>query len=63
MKLNTARPALTAALLTSAAPAVATTPHDTSRPSTPNTCIKLNRGEWNACNSGAGNLPYLVSVR
>ena len=65
MKLSTALPALTAALLISAAPAMATTPHDTSRPSTPNTCIELNRGDWNACNvgnSGAGNLPYRAVV-
>jgi len=30
-------------------------------PSTPNSCIALNGGDWNACNvgnNGRGNLPY-----
>jgi hypothetical protein len=36
------------------------TPHH-SQPSTPNQCILLNHGDFNACNvgnSGRGDLPY-----
>jgi len=39
--------------------AVATSP--ASRPSSPNSCIELNHGDWNACNvgnSGSGDKPY-----
>ncbi len=38
-------------------------PNDTSPPTTPNACIELNQGDWNACNvgnSGRGDLPYRV---
>ena len=34
-------------------------------PSTPNACIRVNGGDWNACNvgnSGRGDLPYQPPV-
>jgi hypothetical protein len=61
MKVKTALLAPAAALLLSAAPTLASPPSTASRPSTPNSCIELNRGDWNACNvanSGAGGLHY-----
>jgi len=36
-----------------------------ARPSTPNACITVNGGDWNACNvgnSGRGDLPYQPPV-
>jgi hypothetical protein len=62
MKLRTALPAVTAVLVFGAAPALASAgPSNPSRPTTPNSCIELNHGDYNACNvgnSGRGDLPY-----
>jgi hypothetical protein len=58
MKNKSALLTLVAVLLCSTAPALAATPEPTS---TPDSCIELNHGDFNACNvgnSGAGNLPY-----
>jgi hypothetical protein len=63
MKLKSPALALGAALLCSAAPALAATP-STSRAGTPNTCIERNHGDWNACNvdnSAAGNRAYQIT--
>jgi hypothetical protein len=41
--------------------AVAASPPPSHRPATPNQCIALNGGDYNACNvgnSGRGDLPY-----
>ena len=52
-----------------AAAILAGTPSGTAAPatpSTPNECIALNRGDWNACNvgnSGRGDLPYRPTGR
>jgi hypothetical protein len=62
MKIRTALPAVAVVLLFGAAPSVASAPHsDTAHPDTPDSCIELNQGDWNACNvgnSGRGDLPY-----
>jgi hypothetical protein len=45
---------------------MASAPDTTSRPSTPNSCIELNQGDWNACNvgnSGRGDRPYKPVMR
>lgn len=62
MKVATLLPALAAVLVFGAAPSLASpTPKGTPRSTTPNSCIDLNHGDWNACNvgnSGRGDLPY-----
>ena len=47
--------------LVCAVPSVAAITSDGSQTSTPNSCIELNHGDWNACNvgnSGSGSAPY-----
>ncbi len=62
--------ATTGALLTtttsSGSTPARTGPASTSRSWTPNDCIRLNGGDFNACNvgnSGRGDLPYGVHPR
>jgi hypothetical protein len=62
MIIATILPTVAAVLVFGAAPSLASTPsrHNDHRV-TPNTCIKLNHGDFNACNvgnSGRGDLPY-----
>jgi hypothetical protein len=60
MKTKTVLLSLAVALLCSA-PAAASAAGASAKPATPNSCIELNHGDWNACNvgnSGAGNRPY-----
>ena len=55
-------PALALAAVLAASPAAATASPVT--PSTPNSCIIANGGDWNACNvgnSGQGDLSYLLA--
>ena len=66
MKITTTALAIAATLWLSAAPSLAAPTADHSRPGTPNSCIALNKGDWNACNvgnSGAGDKPYRKVVR
>ena len=61
MKTTTTALAVAATLLLSAAPSLAAPTMDRPGSSTPNSCIELNKGDWNACNvgnSGAGDKPY-----
>ena len=61
MKLQTVKLTLGTALLLGAAVSMASATPTTPSRSTPDSCIELNQGDWNACNvgnSGAGNLPY-----
>ncbi len=61
MKITTTALAIAATLWLSAAPSLAAPTADHSGPGTPNSCIALNKGDWNACNvgnSGAGDKPY-----
>jgi hypothetical protein len=51
------------AVTSAATPAPAPTPNHTSGPATPNECILLNGGDFNACNvghTGSGDQPYDV---
>jgi hypothetical protein len=62
MKVRTVLPAVAAVLAFGATPSLASAPQSqTLRSDTPNSCIALNQGDWNACNvgnSGRGDLPY-----
>jgi hypothetical protein len=62
MKLRAALPAVAVALVFGATPSLAAATHgDAARPTTPDSCIVLNQGDWNACNvgnGGSGDLPY-----
>jgi hypothetical protein len=62
MKIGTTLAAVAAVLVLGAAPSLASTPaRESQKPATPNACIKLNHGDFNACNvgnSGRGDLPY-----
>jgi hypothetical protein len=62
MKVRTVLPAVAAVLAFGATPSLASAPQgQTLRSDTPNSCIALNQGDWNACNvgnSGRGDLPY-----
>ena len=61
MKLPTAKLSIVTALLLGAGASMATATTATPSRSTPDSCIELNHGDWNACgvgNGGAGNLPY-----
>ncbi|MCU1656980.1 MAG: hypothetical protein JWO57_1636 [Pseudonocardiales bacterium] len=62
MKIRAALPAVAVVLLFGAAPSLASAPRsDPVHADTPDSCIALNQGDWNACNvgnSGRGDLPY-----
>ena len=62
MKVRTVLPAVAAVLAFGATPSLASAPQSQPlRSDTPNSCIALNQGDWNACNvgnSGRGDLPY-----
>jgi hypothetical protein len=53
MKIRTVLPAVAVVLVFGAAPSLASaSPSDTLRSDTPDSCIALNQGDWNACNVG-----------
>ncbi|MCW2492768.1 MAG: hypothetical protein JWN47_2132, partial [Frankiales bacterium] len=53
MKVRTVLPAVAAVLAFGATPSLASAPQSqTLRSDTPNSCIALNQGDWNACNVG-----------
>ena len=57
---------LAAATIALASCGVASAAASASSPSTPNDCIRINGGDYNACNvgnSGAGDLPYRTIPR
>jgi hypothetical protein len=63
MKIAATLPAVAAVLVLGATtPSPAWPPPQNSpQPATPNSCIMVNHGDWNACNvgnSGRGDLPY-----
>jgi hypothetical protein len=62
MKIRTVLPAAAVVLVLGAAPSLSAAPrHDAPRSATPESCIELNHGDWNACNvgnRGRGDLPY-----
>jgi invasion protein IalB len=66
---RTVLPALAAVLVFGVAPfpALASTPaQESQQPATPNSCIELNHGDFNACDvgtSGRGDLPYQRTAR
>jgi hypothetical protein len=63
-----ALPAVAAILVLGVAPCSAlafTSARESQQPTTPNSCIERNQGDFNACNvgnSGRGDLPYRPTV-
>ncbi len=62
MKIRLLLPAVAVVLGFGAPPTLASTPsQERQQAATPNSCIRLNHGDFNACNvanSGRGDLPY-----
>ena len=62
MKIGAPLAAIVSVLVFGAAPSLASTSaRESQQPATPNSCIRLNHGDFNACNvgnSGRGDLPY-----
>jgi hypothetical protein len=68
MKIRAALPAVAVVVVLAfgAAPSLASPRSGTVRPSTPDSCIERNHGDWNACNvgnSGRGDRPYKLGTR